>query len=310
MKRLLILSFAVICMMFSFILVSAQEDSDDCEIDTQRIMSQVTTICAEIGRDTVCYGNTEVDVIPRSDDIDFLFQTPGDQLELDIIRSLYLSEMDLQSDTWGIAQMRLLANLTEEPEDVTLVLFGNVTVEDNSEPRPEIAVENVTASNALVRGFPSTNAQIVDVVEPGERITAVSRLADNTWVRVQVTDTGRVGWMFADLVQAADGAELETLNVETSDSPFLGPMQAFYYQSGTSATCGNLISDGLIIQTPDGVARVTFLINEVNIELLGTNGGASAFIQANPENGMSLNMLSGSANVTAGNQTVTVGANQ
>ncbi|GAB4338776.1 MAG: hypothetical protein Kow00117_20060 [Phototrophicales bacterium] len=313
MKRLQEYILVVIwLLLLSSTLIVAQESNNnqDCMLDTQQVMDQVAAVCMAIGRDTVCYGNAEVDVIPQRDDITLQFDVPGDQLELEAIRSLYLSEMDMEQDIWGIAQMRLLANLTNEPQDVMLVLFGNVTVEDGAEPRPEIEVINTTSSNALIRGFPSVNAQVLDAVEPGERIRAVGRLADTSWIRVEVAETGRIGWMFADLIEPVDGASLETLDIETSDSPFWGPMQAFYFQSGTSPTCGNLIADGLIIQTPEGAARVTFLINEVNIELLGANNGASAFIQANSQNGMTLSMLSGSATVTVGDHSVIVDTNQ
>jgi hypothetical protein len=86
-------------------------------------------------------------------------------------------------------------------------------------------------------------------------------------------------------------------------------MQAFTYDSGTSPNCGDTVADGLLIQTPQGVARVSFLINEVAIELTSSADGASAFVQANPDGGtMNINVLGGTAYVNANGSTQQVDA--
>jgi len=75
-----------------------------------------------------------------------------------------------------------------------------------------------------------------------------------------------------------------------------GPMQAFYLQNGKHQTsCQNVPNDGILIQTPEGVAHVQLWINEVKIKL-----GSTAFIQASAETKtMTISTLEGAAHVEA-----------
>ena len=287
----------------------AAEEGITCEVDIVDIMDEVEQVCTGIGRDQVCYGNVEVNAIPRQQQIDLNFDNPGDSADVSLIRSLYLSALDVANDSWGIAQMRLLANLTQQrPEEVTLLLFGDVSVEDTTEPRVEVEVTVNQDFAARIRNVPSINSLVIDVAEPGENVMAVGRLADNSWIRIKEDDLGRVGWVAAELL-LLDGIDLESLIVDAADTPYFGAMQAFLFESGASNACGSTISDGLLIQTPEGVARLTLLINEVSIELLGADGGATALVEANPSTGMNINMLNGAANVTLDGNTVLVDTN-
>ncbi len=73
------------------------------------------------------------------------------------------------------------------------------------------------------------------------------------------------------------------------------------------------------IQTPEGEARISLLINEVSIELTGgervgedEEGGGTAFLQANPQSGegRSVNVVNGSATVETENGMQTVESGQ
>jgi hypothetical protein len=309
--------FSVLAAVLSLGLVtisaSAQDETAEegitCEVDIVDIMDEVEQYCTGIGRDQVCYGNVEVNAIPRQQQIDLNFENPGDSADVSLIRSLYLSAMDVANDSWGIAQMRLLANLTQQrPEEVTLLLFGDVSVEDTSEPRVELEVTVNEDFAARIRNVPSINSLVIDVAQPGENVMAVGRLEDNSWIRVKEDELGRVGWVAADLLML-DGLDVESLTVDEADTPYFGAMQAFLFESGQSNACGSTISDGLLIQTPEGVARLTLLINEVSIELLGADGGATALVEANSSTGMNINMLNGSANVSVDGSTVVVNTN-
>ena len=66
-----------------------------------------------------------------------------------------------------------------------------------------------------------------------------------------------------------------------------GPMQAFYLKTGSKATsCEEAPNDGLLVQTPEGIAEVRLWINEVKIRL-----GSTAFIQSSPGNSMTIKTL-------------------
>src|SRR5688572_22279574 len=81
----------------------------ECEASTNDVVNIVNQQCSGIGRDEVCYGNYEVSVVPQESAPDFIFDNPGDLASLGFVRSLFLSGLDPAADTWGIAQMRLIA---------------------------------------------------------------------------------------------------------------------------------------------------------------------------------------------------------
>jgi hypothetical protein len=306
--------FAVLSLGLASLSTTAQdenqtEENDPCTVDFASVVDEVGQVCTGIGRDQVCYGNVEVNAVPRESRIDLHFKNPGDSTNVSLIRSLYLSTLDTVNETWGIAQMRLLANLTQAtPEEVTLLLFGDVKIEDATEPRVELDIVVNPDYAARIRNTPSLNALVIDVAEPDELVHAVGRLADSSWIRIKEDQYGRVGWVAAELLQR-DGVDLESLTVDEANTPYFGSMQAFYFESGSSGACGNMISDGLLIQTPEGVARLTLLINEVSIELLGAESGSTVLLNGNADTGMNINVLNGSANVTVDNTTVLVGTN-
>jgi hypothetical protein len=72
-------------------------------------------------------------------------------------------------------------------------------------------------------------------------------------------------------------------------------MQAFYMESAANdAACPEAPNSGLMIQTPEGVAKVTLLINEVSVQL-----GSTVFFQANAGQDLTVSVVEGSAAVTA-----------
>jgi hypothetical protein len=83
-----------------------------------------------------------------------------------------------------------------------------------------------------------------------------------------------------------------------------GPMQAFYFQSGLDdAPCAEAPDSGILIQTPEGVAEVNLLVNEVDIRL-----GSTAYLQAQPNREMTISVVEGQATVTAQGTSVLVPA--
>jgi len=293
----------------SFEHTQAQET---CDVQISAITSNVQQTCTNIGRDRVCYGNIEIDAVPRStDEANFRFEAPGDEADVTNIQSLYLSSYSENEDVWGIAQMRLLADLTGVPQDITILLFGDVEVEPAVDARPSVDVQVTNDYNVNIRSLPTVNALVIETATAGETLTAIGRLQDSTWVRVRESEQNRVGWVSAEVLERTQADALETLQVDSADAPYFGPMHALYYQSGDSdQRCGNVVTDGMLIQTPEGLARITMLINEVSIDLIDGGSGATAFVEANPENGMDLSMINGSADVTVGDTTVAVNTGQ
>jgi len=310
MRKSLYLSavfFAFIMLVSVFFVVSAQDDS--CHFDG-RVVETIETVCPAMGTNEVCYGNFEVNVVTQGDvPDDFNFTDPGDNANLAFVRSLFLSSLDPQHDRWGIAQMRLLANLTRGSQDITILLFGDVSVDNEVAPTTKLNVMPIVRAN--MRNIPTLNSFVIRTIPARQTVEAVGRLEDSSWLRVIVPENGAVGWVSADLLTPENETDtFEHLPIQSGSSPYFGPMQAISYSSGTSSTCSNFNVDGMLIQTPQGQARVTMLINEVSIEMVSTNQfGATAFVEANPEDGMTISVLTGSANVEAEGTAFFVNAN-
>lgn len=83
--------------------------------------------------------------------------------------------------------------------------------------------------------------------------------------------------------------ELENRDANNSD------LQSFYFRTGIGdAQCDESPESGILVQTPEGVANISLSLNNVDIVL-----GSTAYLQAQPEAQMRVNVIEGRAEVTA-----------
>lgn len=250
--------------------------------------------CSAIDRNEVCYGHALIEASVLAD-VDSGFTTAGDRVNLDDLRSIRLSPMDERDGVWGVSLMRLQASLPDDApgRNVTLVVFGDVALENQAE---EVTLADVTVSsfaNLNVRLTPRLGAYVLATLSSGEQITANGRLADNSWLRVSVPQTGENGWI--NIRSVEPNPALNALAVVEETSTYYRPMQAFYFQSGNNdSPCPEAPNSGLLIQTPEGAGKLRFLVNEVSIRL-----GSTMLLQTTPSNEMILSLLEGSATVEA-----------
>lgn len=298
----------IVIIFFTGIVVShAQED---CGINNTVVIEEVERECRNVGANEVCYGNNEVRAVPRAGVTGLDFTNPGDRSSVSNILSLNLSALNTGTSTWGVAQMRLLVSQASGTQDVTMLLFGDVELENAVEETDGIDVV-VRRESATIYNQDSADSLQLATVTNGTTLTALGRRDNNVWVRVRVPETGAIGWVLAGFIRPRNTTQgLDSLPTQSGDTPYYGAMQAFSFISGNSTDCTGAVADGLLIQTPEGEARVSLLINEVSIELTSASSGASAFVQANPEqDGMSINVLDGTAYVetSQGSQRVDAG---
>lgn len=282
----------------------------DEEACTQLVSSALELsreVCDETGRNQACYGNITLEVEPQLGISDLEFDERGDITDVEAVRTIQLSSMNSEANEWGVAYMQLQANIEDEAEqNITLLMFGEVLIENAIEPTPDpILIEVTATSNANVRGGPSTGNPVVGSVAFNDVIVANGRLEDNSWLRIQL-DNDELGWIFTQLVSTED--DIEALDILDKDgeplSPKISPMQAFYIQTGVDdAPCELAPDSGLLVQTPEGVAQITLNINEVDIRL-----NATAYVQSQPNSDMIFSVVDGSARVTAQGQSVFVPA--
>ncbi|KAB2903806.1 MAG: SH3 domain-containing protein [Anaerolineae bacterium] len=258
--------------------------------------------CFNVGTNKACYGHSFIDAQPRPDVETLEFAAPGDEADLLEISTMRLSAMDVGTGAWGVAFMNLLAYSDFKPEDVSILVFGNVEIQNLVEPTTTLEITLVESTDLLIA--PAASSEVIETVEAGQIIEAKQRLEDTSWLRVEIQDSGIVGWIPAEAVN--ESSHLDELTIVDAWEPYYGPMQAFYFTSGTDdAVCPQAPESGLIIQTPEGVAEVNLVINGVNIQL-----SATAFVQAQPGGAMTVEVISGWAEVESNGLSQTVSSGQ
>jgi hypothetical protein len=281
--------FLFIVLMISFT-AYAQEEDPACPTIVEDALQITETRCSNTHSSQVCYGNSFLEAEAQAGLEDKVkLNEPGDIEAITVIRSIQLSPMNTADESWGVALMRVSAMLAgqDTPENITFLLFGDVAI-DNSVPSQTVSVMR----NGNMRALPDANSNLVTTVFAGDTLIANGRLEDNSWVRVQDNE-GNTGWIFTSLtdtdVEVLDAVEPDQLNT------LYGSMQAFYLRTGSEDTpCSQAPNSGMLIQTPEGAAEVTLLMNEANIQLQAT-----AFVQAQPGQEMTLYVVEGTARIEA-----------
>lgn len=266
----------------------------DCPTLVKQALAATDTICHDTDKNEACYGNIRLKATPVSGADNFTFSQPGDHVDLSDIKSLQLSPMTVDTGEWGVALMKVEASTaTAKPSNVTLLAFGDVTLE-NAVPKPTNINVTVKGKDPLnVRLLPSASAGVIGTLKPQQPATAVERLDDNSWLRVKFSDGEQTGWIKTDFLDTT--SDINTLNVVKANQPHYQPMQAFTFKSGSeSQSCAEIPKDGLIIQTPEGAGEVQLWINQVVVKL-----GSTVYFQAQPAGDMTVTTVEGHATVIA-----------
>ena len=125
----------------------------DCPTIVQQALTSASTACDATGRNQACYGNINLSAQPQTGVVNFSFTQPGDLVDVAGIQSLTLSPLDQAQDIWGVALMKLQANLpdTLPGQNVTFLLFGDVEI------------QNAVSSNVDDVGSSSTDSTTLNV---------------------------------------------------------------------------------------------------------------------------------------------------
>ncbi len=280
-------------------IVPVLAQSADCPTEVQAAIKAVGDLCATTGLNQACYGNVSLTAEPQPGVTSFVFDKPGDVARVANMQSLKLDAFDEVKKEWGVALMRLQANIpdTLPGQSVSFLVFGDVQLENkvDSAPSPLITL----TANTVLLGAPQTDAPIVGALTAGDQAYALSQSADGAWMRVELDGSdSRTGW-----IPAALQPEAGELPVYDADAP--SPMQAFSLKTGvTGVKCAGAPQDGILVQTPGGGdLKIKLTVNDVHVEL-----GSTAFIQAQPSNEMRFSVLEGLGKVESKRQTVEVPA--
>ncbi|MCB9435654.1 MAG: SH3 domain-containing protein [Anaerolineales bacterium] len=281
------------------------QDSGDvaCDALVTEALQVLGTACTEVGRNEACYGHSRVAATFREDVDGVTFATSGDTTALTNLEALVTEPLDMDAGTWGVALMRLQADLPESDPDsaMTLILFGDTEVTNavdlNTADFPTCVIENASLSNMNMRSGPGLNRQITSVFPRGEAGQAVGRSDDNDWVRILYN--GSLGWIFVRNMQL--DCEIETLRVTDEDAPLTGfydkPMQAFTLQSGGDSACA-AAPNGLLIESPEG-QRAHVMVNGIEMEF-----ASAGFLSIDGDGALRVSGLAGEIRVRSAGEMV------
>lgn len=280
------------CIVLVFAFAAPVIAQDSCPALIQSALEAANAACAETARNQACYGNVLIDSTSFPGVENFTFETLGDKVNILQMQQLTLSGMNQETGEWGVALFSIQANLpaTLPGQNVTLVLFGDVVIENAVSPdMAELPTVEATATAGVnVRARP--DGTVIDSLANGEVITANGRLADSSWIRVQLEDS-REGWVSGQFLSAEGG--FNTLAEAIPNEPVFGPMQAFYFTSGIGdSQCEEAPSSGIMIQTPQGVGKINLNVNGVDVAL-----GSTIFMQAAPDDFLYIYVVEGSATI-------------
>lgn len=292
--------FAALIIILCVGVVAAQDDN--CPEIVQTAVSAASEACSGLGRNQACYGNIQLDAVPQAGVADLQFSQPGDLVNISDVQSLTLSPLDRQENRWGVALMKIQANLpdTLPGQNVTFVLFGDVEIANAVVPTNTEAVTlpaTVSSMTPIIESFTETT-NVPQMLSQGQTLTADGLDSSGQYLHVILED-GTAGWVPLVMVQV-DGdvsalASLDLLSAVTSSSatPSLNPMQAFYFKSGfDDAPCESAPDSGILIQTPQGGQQITLTMNGVEVQL-----GSTAYIQTSDE--LTFNLVEGESEVTS-----------
>lgn len=301
-----VLQISLLLLITLIVTVTINAQNDTCSALIQSALERVNDSCNDTGRNQLCYGNTQLAVTARDDSPDFTLESPGDIIDITYIESVQLSSLNLP-DEWGIALMKIQANLpdTIPGQAVNMLLFGDVYIEDQAAKLPS-SLPGIVTVPANLRTGPSANYGLLGSIGDGEEVEVDAQNADGDWFRIYRSDTEDLAWIFGTLIEI-DGDPSTLTVVKVADpiaSAQFNSMQTFLFRSGIGdVSCQETPPDGILIQTPKGVAEINLLVNKVDIRL-----GSTAFLTATPNDFLTITLLEGQATVTAEGSTVVVPA--
>lgn len=278
----------------------SQDDDTACQSLVMQAMRAVSSACTNTGRNEACFGHTQIQARYQPGVGFTPFGTSGDKVPLINLSSLVTLPANPEAGIWGVAVMQVQADLPDTTtEDVTMVLFGDTSVENLLDPTAPQAltcdVTNPGTERLSLRRGPAEDTPLAGYLEPGQTLTVIGRseAADWVWVRTGTS----TAWVPAD--QISMDCPVESLAAASADSvpPNHGPMQAINLRTGAPTTC-ETAPNGLLVRSPTG-SQVSLYVNGVLLEM-----SSGAFLTATEDDKMTVTATGGVVKATASMETV------
>jgi uncharacterized protein YgiM (DUF1202 family) len=278
----------------------------DCPAAVQEALDAAANACTGLTRNTVCYGNNRVIATNFEGAAISDFELPGNVTDLFSLGGLATFPFDTMSDTWGVAMLAVQADLpdTLPGQNVTLVVFGDVSLENEVPPGEIITPQSVvgtSTSNPNLRLGPGKDFAIVGSLSVGEEVNVIGRSVASDWLQLLVED--EVRWVAQQFIEP--GGDLNILPVADTDANpalFTKPLQAFRIRSTPRGSeCEEVPNDGVVIQAPQDTT-VNFLVNGIEM----TVGSTALLRPGETEDSLQVATLAGTIGLTSGGVETTV----
>ncbi|GIK63997.1 MAG: hypothetical protein BroJett018_17910 [Chloroflexota bacterium] len=265
-----------------------------CDPLVQEALQKVANTCLNLGRNEICYGYQNISAILR--DPSLTFESEGDIVGVDQVETLITRPIDPNTGEWGIAMMRLQANLPNDSDGyVTVLVFGGTEINNQVQLASNNAAcqaTNNTSESLNIRSGPGTNFPGVDIFDSGATLPVDGRNEAGDWLHIPN------GWISASLVTTT--CDTSQLALVSNSGPMNAPMQSFTLRMDEEAAC-QAIPTGMMVQTESG-QTATVMVNNVQLQI-----GSTAQIRTNGPNGnLVIRNIQGNVVVTSGGKTVEV----
>lgn len=274
---ILMIRLMIVMFMLSFAIVAVAQDQ--CSAEVEDALSLFSEVCADVGQNELCYGNADI-------------EDSKNIISLENVQGISTSGLGSSND-WEIALLKLQANIPDTmPDDnVSVLLFGDVTIENNSTGRVEF--EAITTANPNLRSGASTSTSIIGSVPRDTALKVIGRNDDSTWLFVEWDSIN--GWIFADLLDI--GGNVDDLAIVTDGNIQTSPMQLFRLTTGAGQhDCAPRLPAGILVQSPESDVIIRLQINAIDVLL---HPDSTAFIQATPNDSLIAYVLQGEIDLSA-----------
>jgi len=306
MRRFRIAVYSLLLLLISVGVTHLAAQSGACPEAIQQALQSANQFCANAGRNQVCYGNTLISATnwegaPLPD-----FGQPGQLVNAADVASLVTAPFDLATKNWGVAVMRLQANIpdTLPGQNVTFVVFGDVQLQNEVAPGQIVAANGLSGtalSNPNLRAGPGTDWNVVGSLKVGDKLSVIGKDATGDWL--QIVNQSQTRWVATKFVQL-DG-DASTLNVidpkDKNQLLYQAPMQAFIVKNRVNQTsCEAVPNGGMMIQSPQHLT-VNFLANGIEMSV-----GSTALLRVDDAQGLHVATLAGNVGVKSASTTQSV----
>lgn len=280
-----LISCSLLLAAFGYTAASAQDRL--CSQTVEKAIANIRLNCANLARDSLCYGHPTVDIAFAEDAAVEAFDRPSDRASAVNLASIRSSGLEQEREHFGIALLNLSANLpqTHQGSGIIIMLAGDAAVANEIKPADAPALSAPLSTAALVDTIlfrhPGVIPEGVASVAADEILLVDAFDDSGEWLRV--VNDGTMAWVEADDVARLNA--MATLPAIGAGATF--PFQALSVSTDTALPECEQAESLVAIQTPPDLPT-SLTVNGVDIRV-----GAMVTLQQVHRNALSLTVHRG-----------------